>query len=60
MLSVVAFFVMMGVSIISPVLPAYALGFGVSLGLVGLLISAFAVARVLLDIPQGCSPTWSA
>jgi len=49
----VAFFVMMGVSIISPVLPAYALGFGVSLGLVGLLISAFAVARVLLDIPAG-------
>ncbi len=44
---------MMGVSIISPVLPAYALGFGVSLGLVGLLISAFAVARVLLDIPAG-------
>lgn len=52
-MSVVAFFVMMGVSIISPVLPAYALGFGVSLGLVGLLISAFAVARVLLDIPAG-------
>lgn len=49
----VAFFVMMGMSIISPVLPAYALGFGVSLGLVGLLISAFAVARVLLDIPAG-------
>lgn len=44
---------MMGMSIISPVLPAYALGFGVSLGLVGLLISAFAVARVLLDIPAG-------
>jgi predicted MFS family arabinose efflux permease len=44
---------MMGMSIISPVLPAYALGFGVALGLVGLLISAFAVARVLLDIPAG-------
>ncbi|MGE5379395.1 MAG: MFS transporter [Candidatus Saccharibacteria bacterium] len=52
-LSLVAFFVMMGVSIISPVLPAYALSFGVSLALVGLLISAFAVARVLLDIPAG-------
>lgn len=52
-LSVVAFFVMMGISIISPVLPAYALSFGVSLALVGLLISAFAVARVLLDIPAG-------
>lgn len=44
---------MMGVSIISPVLPSYGLSFGVSLALVGLLISAFAVARVLLDIPAG-------
>ena len=52
-LSVVAFFVMMGISIIAPVLPSYALSFGVSLALVGLLISAFAVARVLLDIPAG-------
>jgi MFS family permease len=52
-LSVVAFFVMMGISIIAPVLPAYALSFGVSLALVGLLISAFAIARVLLDIPAG-------
>ena len=52
-LSLVAFFVMMGVSIISPVLPAYALSFGVSLALVGLLISAFAIARVMLDIPAG-------
>ena len=34
-------------------LPSYALSFGVSLALVGLLISAFAVARVLLDIPAG-------
>jgi DHA1 family multidrug resistance protein-like MFS transporter len=49
----VAFFVMMGMAIISPVLPLYALSFGVSLALVGLLISAFAVARVLLDIPAG-------
>lgn len=44
---------MMGIAIISPVLPLYALSFGVSLALVGLLISAFAVARVLLDIPAG-------
>lgn len=44
---------MMGVSIISPVLPSYGLSFGVSLALVGLLISAFAVARVLLDMPAG-------
>jgi predicted MFS family arabinose efflux permease len=50
---VVAFFVMMGVSIIAPVLPAYGLSFGVSTALVGLLISAFAVARVLLDLPAG-------
>jgi MFS family permease len=49
----VAFFVMMGVSIISPVLPAYALSFGVSLALVGLLVSAFAISRMVLNIPAG-------
>lgn len=52
-LSAAAFFVMMGVSIISPVLPLYALSFGISYALVGLLIAAFAIARVVLDIPAG-------
>jgi len=52
-LSLVAFFVMLGVGIIAPVLPIYALSFGVSYAAVGGLVAAFAVARVLLDIPAG-------
>jgi MFS transporter, DHA1 family, multidrug resistance protein len=52
-LSLVAFFVMMGVSIISPILPAYALTFGVSLALVGLLVSGFGISRMFLNIPAG-------
>lgn len=52
-LSVVAFLVMLGTSIVSPVLPVYALTFGVSLALVGLLISGFGVARFIIDLPAG-------
>jgi MFS transporter, DHA1 family, multidrug resistance protein len=52
-LSIVAFFVMLGVAIISPVLPAYGLSFGVGFALVGLLMSGFGLARFFLDIPVG-------
>jgi len=52
-LSIVVYFVMVGVSIVSPVLPLYALSFGISLALVGALISGFGLARLLLDIPVG-------
>jgi MFS transporter, DHA1 family, multidrug resistance protein len=53
LLSVVAFFVMMGSTIISPVLPLYALTFDVSMAMVGGLISGFGVSRLLMDIPSG-------
>jgi len=52
-LSLVSGCVILGVSIISPVLPQYALSFSIPVALVGWAISAFALARVLTDIPAG-------
>ncbi len=52
-LSVVVYFVMVGVSIISPVLPKYGLSFGVSVAFIGGLIAGFGLARLFLDIPAG-------
>jgi MFS family permease len=52
-LSLVSGCVILGVSIISPVLPQYALSFSVPVALVGWAISAFALARVVTDIPAG-------
>jgi DHA1 family multidrug resistance protein-like MFS transporter len=52
-LSLVSGFVILGVSIISPVLPQYALSFSIPVALVGWAISAFALARVVMDIPAG-------
>jgi len=52
-LSVVSGCVILGVSIISPVLPQYALSFSVPVALVGWAVSAFALARVVMDIPAG-------
>jgi len=52
-LSLVSGCVILGVSIISPVLPQYALSFSIPVALVGWAISAFALARVVTDIPAG-------
>ena len=52
-LSLVSGLVILGVSIISPVLPQYALSFNIPVALVGWAISAFALARVVMDIPAG-------
>jgi MFS family permease len=52
-LSVVSGCVILGVSIISPVLPQYALSFQIPVALVGWAVSAFALARLLTDIPAG-------
>lgn len=52
-LSLVSCFVMLGMSIISPVLPQYALSFSIPLSLTGWAISSFALARVFMDIPAG-------
>jgi MFS family permease len=52
-LSLVSGLVILGVSIISPVLPQYALSFSIPIAVIGWAISAFALARMLLDVPAG-------
>jgi MFS family permease len=52
-LSLVSGCVILGVSIISPILPQYALSFSIPVALVGWAVSAFALARVVTDIPAG-------
>ena len=52
-LSVVSAFVILGFSVISPVLPQYALSFSVSISLTGWAVSSFAVARMVMDLPAG-------
>lgn len=44
---------MLGFGLISPILPQYAQSFGVSITMVGLLITAFGVARLIVDLPTG-------
>ena len=44
---------MLGLSFVSPILPSYAESFQVSYIEVGLVISSFAITRVVLDIPTG-------
>jgi MFS family permease len=52
-LSLVSGFVILGISIISPVLPQYALSFSIPVALIGWAVSAFALARMFMDIPAG-------
>lgn len=52
-LSVVVFLVLMGLTLITPVLPFYAQALGATIPMVGLLISGFALARVFVNIPAG-------
>jgi DHA1 family multidrug resistance protein-like MFS transporter len=44
---------MLGLSIVAPILPSYAESFEVTYVQVGLVISSFAVTRMVLDIPAG-------
>jgi MFS transporter, DHA1 family, multidrug resistance protein len=41
----------MGVGAINPILPQYAKSFGVSITLIGLVITSFGITRILSDIP---------
>jgi DHA1 family multidrug resistance protein-like MFS transporter len=52
-LSLVSGFVILGINIVSPVLPQYALSFSIPVALTGWAISAFALARMVMDIPAG-------
>ncbi|MFX1571253.1 MAG: MFS transporter [Promethearchaeota archaeon] len=52
-LSVVTFLVLLGLSIIAPILPYYAESFNVNYTLVGLVVAAFGIARMFIDLPAG-------
>lgn len=52
-LSLVTFLVLLGLSMVAPILPTYAESFQVSYTLVGFVVSSFAVTRMVLDIPAG-------
>ena len=47
------FLVMVGFGLIAPILPLFARSFGVGLEAAGLLISAFAIARLVFDLAAG-------
>ena len=53
MLSVTTALVMTGQGIVAPILPIYASEFDVSTATVGLTLSSFALARLLLNVPLG-------
>ena len=48
-----SFFIFLGMSIISPILPLYAESFNVSFTLVSLAISIYAFGRFIVDLPVG-------
>ena len=52
-LCISAFFAMLGVGIVGPILPLYAEHFGVSYSLVGVVVSSFGLARLFTDLPAG-------
>ncbi len=52
-LSLVTFLVLLGLSMVAPILPTYAESFQVSYTLVGFVVSSFAVTRMFLDMPAG-------
>ena len=52
-LSLVSAFVFLGGSIVSPILPQYAMTFNIPVALTGWAISSYALARVVTDLPAG-------
>ncbi|MFW9925420.1 MAG: MFS transporter [Candidatus Thorarchaeota archaeon] len=52
-LSLVTLLVLLGLSLVAPILPTYAESFQVSYTLVGFVVSSFAVTRMILDMPAG-------
>jgi DHA1 family multidrug resistance protein-like MFS transporter len=58
LLCVMVVLMMMGIGLVSPVLPQYARTFGVSITMVGLLTTTFGLARLVVDIPVGRLTEW--
>lgn len=52
-LSLTGLVVMLGQGMVSPILPLYGRSFGVGAAVVGFLVTAFGLARVLTDLPAG-------
>jgi MFS family permease len=52
-LSLVTFLILLGLSMVAPILPTYAESFQVSYTLVGFVVSSFALTRMFLDLPAG-------
>jgi MFS family permease len=53
LVTVAVFIIMLGVGIVSPILPAYIESFGASHATAGLVIAGFGMARLLFDLPAG-------
>ena len=53
MLSAQVFLIMLGLGLVTPILPLYAQSFGVGAAAVGSLVTVFGVARMLINIPAG-------
>ena len=50
---------MLGMGLVSPILPQYARSFGVSITMVGLIITAYGISRIIVDIPAaGLTDKW--
>ncbi len=49
----VTFLVLLGLSVIAPILPYYAESFNVNYTLVGFVVAAFGIARMFIDLPAG-------
>ncbi|MFH1086698.1 MAG: MFS transporter, partial [Chloroflexota bacterium] len=47
------FLIMLGMGLVGPILPLYASSFGVSAAAVGMLVTAFGIARFITNMPAG-------